>query len=156
MKRSTRLLLGAGALCLLSPYGAQARLLKNTEGDYCMGVNHGSKKDGADIKVSQCENKPQQQWAARPLSQGAYTLVNEKSGKCMGVSHARTTPGADIQQFECDGSDHQEWTFATCGGWPCIVNMVSRLCLSAQHLGHGVQVEQLHCDGTTNQSWAHP
>ncbi|MHA7630462.1 RICIN domain-containing protein [Corallococcus sp. M7] len=155
MKRSMMLLLGIGALCLLAPDGVEARLLKNAQADYCMGVDHASKKDDAAVKLFRCDDKPNQQWTSKPVAEGVFNIVNGKSDKCMGVDHARTTPGADIKQFECDGSENQKWRFDTCGGAPCTVNVKSNLCLAAQRLGHDVQVEQLQCDGGTTQAWSH-
>lgn len=155
VKRAIRMLFGAGALCLLAPYGAEARLLKNAQTGSCMGVDPASKEEGGDVKVFRCDGKPNQQWSPNRVSPGVYNLVNEQTRKCLGVNHARTTPGATIQQLECDGSDPQKWTFKTCGGTPCTVNVGSGLCLSAQHLGQDVRVEQLRCDGGTTQAWTH-
>lgn len=154
MKRSLLSLLGAGVLCFLTPYGAEARLLKNARGDYCIGVDPASKKDGADIKLFSCDDKPNQRWTRKEALSGVYNFVNEKSGKCMGVNHGRVTPGASIKQFECDGSEDQEWVFGACGGDTCTVNRKSNLCLSAQRLGHDVRLEQLQCEGGATQAWS--
>jgi galactose oxidase len=147
------MLLWAGVLCLLAPGGAQARLLKNARADYCLGVDGASKKDGADVELFECGDKPDQRWSSKRVSEGVYNVVNDESQLCMGVADAKTTPGARIEQLKCDGSNNQKWTFETCEGTPCMVNVRSQLCLSTQRLGNGVRVEQLRCEGGTNQAW---
>ncbi|RKG65485.1 hypothetical protein D7V80_23105 [Corallococcus sp. CA054B] len=154
VKRWIHMLLGAGALCLLAPYGAEARLLKSAQGGYCIGVDPASKKDGADIKLFKCDGKPNQQWTRKPVSTGVYNFVNQQSGKCMGVMDAMETPGASIQQFTCDGSENQNWVFGACGSDTCTVNRNSNLCLSAPRLGHDVPMQQLQCEGGKTQAWS--
>lgn len=76
-------------MCFLAPYEAEARLLQNSKADYCIGVDHVSTKDGADIKQFGCDNSENQKWTFETC-EGAPCTVNKKSGLCR--YHAERRP----------------------------------------------------------------
>lgn len=91
MNRSTLSLVGACLMCFLVPTVAEAGLLRHGKADICIGVDHASKKPGADLKQFPCDGSLNQRWTRN--------LVNKKSELRAGA--ARVAHDTQLEQVAC-------------------------------------------------------
>ncbi|MDI2126301.1 RICIN domain-containing protein [Yinghuangia seranimata] len=75
----------------------------------CMGVQGGSRDNGAAVILWECNGNDDQKWTYTTNSAGMTQLVNWKSGKCLDIFNWDFRAGAQLDQWDCHGGANQEW-----------------------------------------------
>jgi hypothetical protein len=79
----------------------------------CLGIQGGSKAQGAHAIQWRCENVANQEWKAHIVindpASPIYELQNRGSGRCLTVSGGSTRPGAYVIQWSCVHNSDQWW-----------------------------------------------
>jgi hypothetical protein len=83
----------------------------NVNSGKCMGVQGGSKSQGAPVVQSTCNGHLDQEWTLGGTD-GAFsydTLHNVNSGMCVGIAGNNPGEEAKLVQWPCDGNADKEW-----------------------------------------------
>lgn len=78
-------------------------------GGVCLDVKDGSKNNGAEVRMWECNDHPAQQWVDQNNQghgEGRTQLKNVKSGKCLDVVGGRDVRGSAISIYDCDKTGH--------------------------------------------------
>lgn len=82
--------------------------LRNTGAGRCVDVPGGSRSNGTQVALWDCNGGTNQQWN---LSTDG-TVVGVRSGLCLAPTGGATADATPLVLSTCDGSDSQKWTRA--------------------------------------------
>jgi hypothetical protein len=79
---------------------------------YCLSVWQGNTKNGAAVRLYQCQDVPDQRWTFTSNGEIRTRLKRQKPG-CLDVQDAKTTNGAVFIIWDCWGGRNQQWRITT-------------------------------------------
>jgi len=95
------------------------RMIESNDGNGCIEVKNGSKKNGANIRVGPCKNQPHQRWVItktlKPRFFQKNVLIKKQTGQCVEIKGANKNDRALVVLAKCSGKPHQRWNLSTDG-----------------------------------------
>ena len=135
-------------LAVADPASAAVGAVRGMPSGRCIDVPSGSKTNGTQVKLYDCNGGSNQQWnytSGKQLKAYAGT-------KCLDAYNNGTTAGTQVVIWDCTGGTNQQWNINSNG---TIVSVLSGLCLDASSGGtaNGTAIILWTCNGGANQQW---
>lgn len=144
----------SAANCTAAVEDGQLYRIANLASGKVLDIAGGSLTAGASVQQWGDAGSANQQFLARSLGNGYWTLQGRQSGMLVDVANASTQDGAGIIQWPSNGGPNQQWLLkkSLSGGYS-IVARHSGKSLTAADTGSGARITQAADGATQAQRW---